>query len=71
MLLGNNSQQWGVRISVYKYIYLRKRCDLYLLGKSRELEHMKCLVEARRALINVDHHADPSRPTEEELEEVG
>lgn len=45
--------------------------SVYLLGKSRELEHIKCLIEAGRALINVDYHADPSRTTEEDLQEVG
>lgn len=44
--------------------------SVYLLGKSRELEHIKCLIEAGRALINVDDHADPSRTTEEDLQEV-
>lgn len=43
----------------------------YLLGKSRELEHIKCLVEAVGALIDVDNHADPSRTAEEDLEKVG
>lgn len=43
----------------------------YLLGKSRELKHIKCLIEAGRALINVDYHADPPRTTEEDLQEVG
>lgn len=45
--------------------------NVYLLGKGRKLEDVKCLVEGGRALVDVDHHADPSRTTEEELQEVG
>lgn len=47
-----------------------KRKQKNLLCQGRELEDVERLIEGGGILVDVHHHGDPARTTEEELQEV-